>query len=500
LARLIKAYLYFHALSTRRDSTARLRMRIRGTDVRIYNWSTLVGESVSQDTAFVYCNDAKDINYIFFLYIISKEFGIAPLLLQNEVEGMDTVFRQYLLHMPPEANRLVIILNEAGNWDDAKRERDLDFDCKNWHAYIIQYGRSVQLEGRLAEAKAISMSMIYGDYLPAVHTERQVSFCELYMGAMSERMSSESVPIEECNTAQLMGALTGNCLALLRYKDIRSNEMVKQYDEGARRKFDNRILGNTVNRQKFYTLLQDDGMLGIAAALESLDCINVLERFENRERRILDIRARDLWMVMPSYLRDDRCVFENGLSSTFWTNVWSTGDRATPIRHIESEKRLALLAQLGVLTNADTRKGLVRVNNPTSINYDPVNYAMLANNLMEGKIGTVRIARMVMCQDRDQNQSWSGLDGSSSRIIAEGQPIMCLHEIFERLRDDILPTDTLCVGLVDMVPAVVNPLVKERYHEKFRSRERTTSRRLNRVFDRSTIPGSGRAGGSKYPP
>jgi hypothetical protein len=438
LARLVRAYIYYFALGTRRNCETRFPLAMDNTRVRVYGWDTVAAESISQNTAYVYCNDARDINYIFFLYIISKRFGIAPRILQNVLGGNDVVFRQVLMDIPDEADELVIVLNEIGDWRHEHGNRILYYDHKTWHAYIIQYARSVQLENRLSEAKAMAMCMIYGDYLPSIHLERQVSMCELYMGALSERQSSESVPLEDINIPQLMGAVTGNCLALLRYKDLRSNENVKQYSEGVKRKFDNRILGNDVNRHRFYTLLQDDGLVGVAAVLKSLDCINVIERDGVRENRLLNRSSIDMWLVMPKMIEDDKAVFENGLSSVFWNNVWSTGERGTPGNYIESEKRMAMLAQLGVMVNGDIRKGLVRVSNPGTERFDPGGYDQMVENLMEGNISMVRVARSMVGEVRDERIIWEGMEGSHCELIEIAKIVDTVAEVFIPYDDDII--------------------------------------------------------------
>jgi hypothetical protein len=141
---------------------------------------------------------------------------------------------------------------------------------------------------------------------------------------------------------------------------------------------------------------------------------------------------------MPKMIKDDKAVFENGLSSVFWNNVWSTGERGTPGNYIESEKRMAMLAQLGVMVNGDIRKGLVRVSNPGTERLDPGGYDQMVENLMEGNISMVRVARSMVGEVRDERIIWEGMEGSHCELIEIAKIVDTVAEVFIPYDDDII--------------------------------------------------------------
>jgi hypothetical protein len=355
----------------------------------------------------------------------------------------------------------------------------LSYDFKIWHSYIIHYARSVGLEHRLAEAKSIAMAMIYSDYLPSVHMEKQMSMCELYYGAMSNKMYSESVPVEDVNTAQIMGSLTTNCFALLKYKDIRSNEIVKEHEEGVKRKFDNRILGNVPNRERFYTMIQDDGLIGGAQVMRKIDCMNVTSIDAPREDRLLEIRAFNLWVVMPKSMTDNLRVIKNGLSAAIWKNRWSTGGRGAARNTYESEKRIALLTQLGVVANGDKKRGIIKVKDPSRVVYDVDELSELSEKLMEGAIGCVRMCRRGIYTDREMQLIWDGLRGSFCTELEDGRVVESVREIFDRADDDIHDAydgnDGVEQGGFDDYNVEV-PLQRDMYKEIFQGARRRNDR------------------------
>jgi hypothetical protein len=302
-------------------------------------------------------------------------------------------FRAYMVNIPAEAEDTCIVCATTPN----ARIGDLvqmGINSKLWHAYIVNYARSINGEWMLAETKALAMSLVYSDYLPTVHLQKQVSISELCQRCALTETYSEMVPVEGLVDTQVIGALTINVAILGKWRDLISSERVRVHDEGAQIDFRTYLLGNKINREKFYSAIELDGIAGGGILMKRMDVLNTIHNDTTRFERLAQIPFVDIWGVLPRGTRDNEAVINNGISKIFFKSAWIGVEHRDGRMTRHQGEFHAVMAQVKAYVNVDRSRSVVfppRNQLRTDITF----YNAICAALVEGRLGAVRTSRTV---------------------------------------------------------------------------------------------------------
>jgi hypothetical protein len=398
MLRLVQGMLYLLALQTGGSDGKVYDVRLRKNDViREQSVGNLITESSSNDTAYVYCPDGSDENFIAFCYLISRRLGTIPHFFTKKASnGKQLYFRCSGLEIPEEADRICIFTRTKSTHDGISGAdiKNVSFSAARWYGYLVDYAKANQIDNRLAEAKAIACVLMYHEFLPSVVLEKPVSSGERFHRALANDLSGTPPPLMTFSSNEVIGGCTVALSAFLLFRDIKSNELTKKAYESVQMPHNMFLGGDRFQMSRMSRLIFTNGLNGAAIILEKVGAFFCQD--DRYERLLMNKDYLVAYACMPASYRDYSNAIKNGLCQLLHANTWKG---SLPSGSCSSERiaRMdAFMSQLGIL-DGSRHKSMIFIGNRANYDLDSSSMAYFSNMLREGDIGLRRVSRILHC-------------------------------------------------------------------------------------------------------